>query len=107
MVFFLTSCHLAYELCLDSYLETKLDAFDEKNTYFAYLVGEMGGECIFASVLICAVRFLSNTWKKLFSILSENKCTYCIDLRKSNPKLYLVLRGGKAVGHFSFAGGNA
>lgn len=55
MVFFLTSCHLAYELCLDSCLETKLDAFDEKTLTLLIWWGRWG-ESVF--VPLCSSELL-------------------------------------------------
>lgn len=91
MVFFPMSRHLAYEFCFSSYALGS--------------GGGMGGEYIFATVIIWTVSYLSNICTKLFSILSEDKFTNCIDLRKSNAKLHLVWSGGK-VRYFCFGGGN-
>lgn len=68
-------------------------------------VGGMEGEYIFATVIIWTVSCLSNICKKL--LVSWVKTSALTVLIWGSLKLYLVLRGRKGVGHFSFGGGNA
>lgn len=97
-LFFPRSCHLAYELCLDTAVKLLV-----KKTSILLIHGEK--KYIFAPVLSQTVSWLFSVCKRLLSILSANKCINCIvlrDLRRFNVKLCVVLRGPKAVGPLQF-----